>query len=189
MSRSCSATTYFTATACRSFSSRRAGEPKAPPIFGYVVADPQRYGVVELDAQRRPISIVEKPKAPQSDLAVTGLYFYDNNVVEIAAAVKPSARGELEITDVNRAYLERGKLNVEIMGRGFAWLDTGTHDSLIEAGNFVEILERRQGLKLCCPEEIAFNQGLITRAQLLDIAARYGRSGYGKYLAKVAKEN
>ncbi len=158
-------------------------------IFGYVVADPQRYGVVELDAQKRPVSIVEKPTAPQSDLAVTGLYFYDNDVLEIAAAVKPSGRGELEITDVNRAYLERGKLNVEIMGRGFAWLDTGTHDSLIEAGNFVEILERRQGLKMCCPEEIAFNQGLITRAQLLDIAARYGKSGYGKYLARVAKEN
>ncbi len=166
-----------------------SGRTEGATIFGYVVADPQRYGVVELDAQKRPISIVEKPIAPQSDLAVTGLYFYDNDVLEIAAAVKPSGRGELEITDVNRAYLERGKLNVEIMGRGFAWLDTGTHDSLIEAGNFVEILERRQGLKLCCPEEIAFNQGLITRAQLLDIAARYGRSGYGKYLAKVAKEN
>jgi glucose-1-phosphate thymidylyltransferase len=154
-------------------------------IFGYVVRDPQRYGVVELDAQGRPVSIVEKPAAPKSDLAVTGLYFYDNDVLEIAAAVQPSARGELEITDVNRAYLARGTLNVEIMGRGFAWLDTGTHDSLIEAGNFVEILERRQGLKLCCPEEIAYNKGFITRAELLAIAARYGKSGYGNYLVKL----
>ncbi|MGP8232174.1 MAG: glucose-1-phosphate thymidylyltransferase RfbA [Methylovirgula sp.] len=165
-----------------------SGRTEGATIFGYVVRDPQRYGVVELDAQRRPVSIIEKPAAPKSDLAVTGLYFYDNDVLEIAAAVKPSARGELEITDINRAYLERGKLNVEIMGRGFAWLDTGTHDSLLEAGNFVEILERRQGLKMCCPEEIAFSQGLITRAQLLDIAARYGKSGYGKYLARIAKE-
>ncbi len=168
---------------------RASGRTEGATIFGYVVADPRRYGVVELDAQRRPVSIVEKPTAPKSDLAVTGLYFYDNDVLEIAAAVKPSGRSELEITDVNRAYLERGKLNVEIMGRGFAWLDTGTHDSLIEAGNFVEILERRQGLKMCCPEEIAFNQGLITREQLLDIAARYGKSGYGKYLARIAREN
>ncbi len=166
-----------------------SGRTEGATIFGYVVRDPQRYGVVELDAQRRPVSIIEKPAAPKSDLAVTGLYFYDNDVLEIAAAVKPSARGELEITDINRAYLERGKLNVEIMGRGFAWLDTGTHDSLIEAGNFVEILERRQGLKMCCPEEIAYNKGFITRAQLLDIAARYGKSGYGKYLARIAKEN
>ncbi len=166
-----------------------SGRAEGATIFGYVVSDPQRYGVVELDAQRRPVSIVEKPAVPKSDLAVTGLYFYDNDVLEIAAAIKPSGRGELEITDINRAYLERGKLNVEIMGRGFAWLDTGTHDSLIEAGNFVEILERRQGLKMCCPEEIAFSQGLISRAQLLDIAARYGKSGYGKYLARIAKEN
>ena len=166
-----------------------AGRTEGATIFGYVVRDPQRYGVVELDERRRPISIVEKPAAPKSNLAVTGLYFYDNDVLEIAAAVTPSARGELEITDINRAYLQRGKLNVEIMGRGFAWLDTGTHDSLIEAGNFVEILERRQGLKMCCPEEIAFNQGLITRAQLLDIAARYGKSGYGIYLARIAKES
>lgn len=148
--------------------------------------DPERYGVVELDAQHRPVSIVEKPTNPKSDLAVTGLYFYDNEVLEIAASVKPSARGELEITDVNRAYLERGKLSVEIMGRGFAWLDTGTHQSLIEAANFVEILERRQGLKMCCPEEIAFTQGLITRAQLLEVAAQYGKSGYGAYLTKLA---
>lgn len=154
-------------------------------IFGYIVRDPERYGVVELDTQRRPVSIVEKPITPKSDLAVTGLYFYDNEVLEIATAVKPSERGELEITDVNRAYLARGKLNVEVMGRGFAWLDTGTHESLIEAGNFVEILERRQGLKMCCPEEIAFTRGLITRAQLLEAAAQYGKSGYGAYLTKL----
>lgn len=154
-------------------------------IFGYVVRDPERYGVVELDAERRPVSIVEKPMNPKSDLAVTGLYFYDNEVLEIAAAVKPSARGELEITDVNRAYMDLGKLNVEIMGRGFAWLDTGTHESLIEAGTFVEILERRQGLKMCCPEEIAFTRGLITRAQLLAVAAQYDKSGYGAYLTKL----
>ncbi len=151
-------------------------------VFGYVVSDPERYGVVEIDARGLALSIEEKPTRPRSNLAVTGLYFYDNDVLDIAASIKPSARGELEITDVNRAYLERGDLHVEVMGRGFAWLDTGTHDSLAEAGQFVEILERRQGLKMSCIEEIAFNQGFIDRAGLLRAAERYGKSGYGAYL-------
>lgn len=151
-------------------------------VFGYVVSDPHRYGIVEIDAQGRALSIEEKPDTPRSDLAVTGLYFYDNDVLDIAASIAPSHRGELEITDVNRAYLERGDLHVEIMGRGFAWLDTGTHDSLAEAGRFIEILERRQGLKMCCLEEIAFNMGFIDKASLLASADRYGKSGYGQYL-------
>ena len=156
-------------------------------VFGYVVSDPHRHGVVEIDARFRAVSIEEKPAQPKSNLAVTGLYFYDNDVLDIAASIKPSHRGELEITDVNRVYLERGELNVEIMGRGFAWLDTGTHDSLAEAGQFVEILERRQGLKLSCLEEIAYNQGFIDRAMLLESAERYGKSGYGHYLRRVAE--
>jgi glucose-1-phosphate thymidylyltransferase len=159
---------------------------RAATVFGYVVSDPERYGVVEMDAHGQAISIVEKPKQPRSNLAVTGLYFYDNSVLEIAANLKPSPRGELEITDVNQIYLERGQLSVAIMGRGFAWLDTGTHDSLMEAGQFVEILERRQGLKISCPEEIAYNQGFISREHLLLSAERYGKSGYGKYLAAIA---
>jgi glucose-1-phosphate thymidylyltransferase len=156
-------------------------------IFAYVVSDPERYGVVEIDAQGLAISIEEKPPAPKSNLAVTGLYFYDNSVLDIAAGLAPSARGELEITDVNRAYLERGTLAVEIMGRGFAWLDTGTHASLLEAGQYVEILERRQGLKICCPEEIAYNRGFIDRDRLIDSASHYGKSGYGKYLMRIAQ--
>ena len=156
-------------------------------VFGYIVSDPERYGVVEMGADGRALSIEEKPAAPKSNLAVTGLYFYDNGVLDIAASIPPSARGELEITDVNRVYLERGSLRVEIMGRGFAWLDTGTHDSLSEAGQFVEILERRQGLKISCLEEIAFHQGFIDRDTLLRSAARYGKSGYGKYLKRVAE--
>ena len=156
-------------------------------VFGYVVSDPHRYGVVEIDDRARAISIEEKPAQPKSNLAVTGLYFYDNDVLDIAASIKPSHRGELEITDVNRVYLERGDLHVEIMGRGFAWLDTGTHDSLAEAGQFVEILERRQGLKMSCLEEIAYNQGFIDRAMLLKSAERYGKSGYGHYLRRVAE--
>jgi len=154
-------------------------------VFGYVVSDPQRYGVVEIDKQGRALSIEEKPAKPRSNLAVTGLYFYDNQVLDIAAAIKPSGRGELEITDVNRTYMESGTLAVEIMGRGYAWLDTGTHDSLLEASQYVEILERRQGLKVCCPEEIAFARGFIGAEQLLESAARYGKSGYGDYLRRL----
>lgn len=157
-------------------------------IFGYVVSDPERYGVVDIDSKGRALSIIEKPKEPRSNLAVTGLYFYDNSVLDIAAGLKPSARGELEITDVNSVYLERGELSVEIMGRGFAWLDTGTHASLLEAGQFVEILERRQGLKMSCPEEIAYKKGFIDRDRLLHSAERYGKSGYGKYLQALALE-
>ncbi|MDP2409311.1 MAG: glucose-1-phosphate thymidylyltransferase RfbA [Pseudolabrys sp.] len=155
-------------------------------VFGYMVSDPQRYGVVEIDAAGRALSIEEKPAAPRSNLAVTGLYFYDNAVLDIAAAILPSARGELEITDVNRVYMERGLLHVAIMGRGFAWLDTGTHDSLLEAATFVEILERRQGLKMSCPEEIAYRQGFIDGDGLMRAAERYGKSGYGAYLRRVA---
>jgi glucose-1-phosphate thymidylyltransferase len=166
---------------------RAAARQRGATVFGYVVSDPERYGVVELDAQAKAISIEEKPAKPRSQLAITGLYFYDHRVVEIAAAVKPSARGEIEITDVNRAYMESGDLNVEIMSRGIAWLDTGTHDSLLEAGQFVEILERRQGLKIACPEEIAFVQGFITREQLKEAANRSGKSGYGQYLFRLLK--
>ncbi len=163
--------------------------PRGATIFAYVVSDPERYGVVDIDAQGRALTIEEKPTAPKSDLAVTGLYFYDNSVLDIAAGLKPSARGELEITDVNRAYLERGTLAVEIMGRGFAWLDTGTHASLLEAGQYVEILERRQGLKICCPEEIAYHRGFIDRDRLIESAGQYGKSGYGKYLMRIVQSD
>ena len=166
-----------------SASARRGGAT----VFGYTVADPERYGVVEMNAAGKALSIEEKPDQPKSSLAVTGLYFYDNKVLDIAASLKPSARGEYEITDVNRVYLDQGQLHVEMMGRGFAWLDTGTHDSLAEAGQFVEILERRQGLKMCCLEEIGYNQGLISRDRLLVSAERYGKSGYGRYLRRVAE--
>jgi glucose-1-phosphate thymidylyltransferase len=161
---------------------------KGATVFGYVVSDPERYGVVEVDPDGRALSIEEKPKKPRSNLAVTGLYLYDNDVLDIAAKLKPSERGELEITDVNRVYLEHGMLNVAIMGRGFAWLDTGTHDTLMEAAEFVHVLERRQGLKLCCPEEIAYRKGFIDRSGLLAAAERYGQSGYGGYLNAVARE-
>jgi glucose-1-phosphate thymidylyltransferase len=154
-------------------------------VFGYQVSDPQRYGVIEIDADGRAISIEEKPNTPRSNLAVTGLYFYDNSVLDIAARLRPSQRGELEITDVNRAYLESGLLAVQIMGRGFTWLDTGTPSSLLEAGQYVEILERRQGLKICCPEEIAFHKGFIDQERLVQNAFRYGKSSYGDYLLKL----
>lgn len=151
-------------------------------VFAYHVNDPERYGVVEFDKSMRAVSIEEKPVKPRSSWAVTGLYFYDKDVVEIAANLKPSPRGELEITDVNRAYLERGALNVEQMGRGYAWFDTGTPDSLLEASEFVATLERRQGFKICCPEEIAFRMGFIDQAALAKLAEAYGKSAYGKYL-------
>ena len=158
-------------------------------VFGYVVADPERYGVVELDATGKAISIEEKPTNPRSNHAITGLYFYDNRVLDIAADVKPSARGEIEISDINRAYMEMGELHVMSMDRGTAWLDTGTHDSLIEAGHFVEILERRQGLKISCPEEVAYLNGLIDRNQLIAAAKRCGKSSYGKYLLQIAGQS
>ncbi|MGC3999872.1 MAG: glucose-1-phosphate thymidylyltransferase RfbA [Anaeromyxobacter sp.] len=151
-------------------------------VFAYLVNDPERYGVVEFDAKRRAISIEEKPKQPKSRYAVTGLYFYDEQVAELAKQVKPSARGELEITDLNRMYLEQGSLSVEIMGRGYAWLDTGTHDSLLEAGQFIATLEKRQGLKVSCPEEIAWRNGWIDDTALENLAAALGKSGYGAYL-------
>jgi len=158
---------------------------KGATIFGYVVSDPERYGVLEMDAGGKVLSIEEKPQQPKSNYAVTGLYFYDNQVVEIAAAIRPSGRGELEITDVNRAYLERGALHVELMGRGYAWLDTGTHASLIEAAHFVQIVEQRQGLRIACPEEIAFRLGFISGEQLLAAAKAHDKSGYGHYLRAI----
>ena len=154
-------------------------------IFGYVVNAPDRYGVVELDQHNRAISIEEKPRQPKSNVAVTGLYFYDNDVLDIAASVKPSARGEIEITDVNRVYLERGDLSVELLGRGFAWLDTGTHASLVEASHFVQILEQRQGLRIACPEEIALRLGYISVGSFYAAAQKCARSGYGEYLMSV----
>jgi len=150
--------------------------------------DPERYGVVEFDAARRAISIEEKPKAPKSPYAVTGLYFYDAQVCDIAASIKPSARGELEITEVNVQYLRQGELNVEIMGRGYAWLDTGTHDSLLEAGQFIATIEKRQGLKVACPEEIAYRNGWIDATQLEALAAPLLKNGYGQYLLQVLRE-
>ena len=157
-------------------------------VFAYHVHDPERYGVVDFDSHRRALSIEEKPKAPKSNYAVTGLYFYDEQVCDIAASIAPSPRGELEITDVNAVYLQRGQLNVEIMGRGYAWLDTGTHDSLMEAGQFISTLEKRQGLKVACPEEIAYRRGWIDAAQLERLAQPLLKNGYGQYLQKVLHE-
>lgn len=154
-------------------------------VFGYHVNDPERFGVVEFDSAGKAISIEEKPKAPKSNYAVTGLYFYDNKVVELARQVKPSARGELEITDLNNAYLQRGELQVSLLGRGFAWLDTGTHDSLMEASQFVHTIEVRQGLKVACLEEIAFNQGWLSAVQLAIQAEALGKTGYGQYLQRL----
>jgi glucose-1-phosphate thymidylyltransferase len=169
--------------ALRAADERRQGAT----VFAYAVTDPQRYGVVEFDGKRRAVSIEEKPAQPKSRYAVTGLYFYDQQVAELARTVKPSARGELEITDLNRLYLERGDLTVEIMGRGFAWLDTGTHDSLLDAGQFIATIEKRQGLKVACPEEIAWRQGWIDDAQLERCAADLGKSTYADYLRTLLK--
>ena len=166
----------------RTLLARATERPRGATVFGYIVADPQRYGVVELDQQARAVSLEEKPVRPKSNYAVTGLYFYDNQVLDIAAAVKPSSRGELEITDVNRAYMERGDLFVEIMGRGFAWFDTGTPASLVDAAQFVHVVEQRQGLRIACPEEIAFRLGYISADQLLEAGIRQEKSGYGQYL-------
>jgi glucose-1-phosphate thymidylyltransferase len=157
-------------------------------VFAYHVTDPERYGVVAFDDQKRALSIEEKPKAPKSNYAVTGLYFYDQQVCDIAANIKPSPRGELEITDVNAAYLNQKQLNVEIMGRGYAWLDTGTHDSLLEASQFIATLEKRQGLKVACPEEIAFRSGWIGAAQLESLAQPMLKNGYGRYLMQVLSD-
>jgi glucose-1-phosphate thymidylyltransferase len=154
-------------------------------VFAYHVQDPERYGVVEFDTNHRAISIEEKPVNPKSSYAVTGLYFYDNQVCDIAASIRPSARGELEITDVNRIYLERGKLNVEVMGRGMAWLDTGTHESLLDAAQFIATIERRQGLKVACPEEIAYRSGYIDAVQLERLAQPLKKNGYGQYLLQI----
>ena len=157
-------------------------------VFAYHVNDPERYGVVEFDQSYKAISIEEKPQKPRSNYAVTGLYFYDNQVCDIAAAIKPSARGELEITDVNRVYLEKQQLSVEIMGRGFAWLDTGTHDSLLDAAGFIATLQKRQGLMVACPEEIAYRQGWVSAEAVEKVAAQLSKNSYGQYLSKILKE-
>ena len=157
-------------------------------MFGYRVSDPERYGVVSFDDDGRAVTIEEKPEQPKSPYAVTGLYFYDNRVLDIAAGLKPSARGEYEITDVNRVYLERRALTVEMMGRGFAWLDTGTHESLLQAGTFVETIEKRQGQKIACPEEIAYEQGWIATEDVERLAAPLAKNGYGQYLLRLVAE-
>ena len=161
---------------------------KGATVFGYQVKDPERFGVVEFDEHKRAISLEEKPTQPKSNFAVTGLYFYDNDVIQIAKEVKPSERGELEITTVNQMYLERGDLNVELLGRGFAWLDTGTHASLLEAAQFVETLEKRQGYKVACLEEIAFNQGWLSQKQILEIGQSMSKNDYGQYLISLVEQ-
>lgn len=167
---------------------RAATKGTGATVFGYHVQDPERFGVVEFNADKKAVSIEEKPDQPKSNYAVTGLYFYDNSVVEIAKNIKPSPRGELEITDVNKVYLEQGALDVEIMGRGFAWLDTGTHESLLEASTFIETIEKRQNLKVACLEEIAYRMGYIDRDQLVSLAQPLKKNGYGKYLLRIAAE-
>jgi glucose-1-phosphate thymidylyltransferase len=167
---------------------RAAARKRGATVFAYPVNDPQRYGVVEFDAKGRAVSLEEKPKKPKSRYAVVGLYFYDNRVVKVAEGLKPSARGELEITDVNRKYLEWGALEVVPMGRGYAWLDTGTHESLLEAAHFIETIEKRQGLKVACPEEIAYRQGYISARKLRALARPLARSGYGEYLLRVLSD-
>jgi glucose-1-phosphate thymidylyltransferase len=165
-----------------------AAQTDGATVFAYAVQDPERYGVVEFDSERRAISLEEKPAKPKSRYAVTGIYFYDHQVVGVAESLKPSPRGELEITDVNRWYLERGQLRTQVLGRGIAWLDTGTHDSLLEASNFIHTLEHRQGLKVSCPEEIAYRLGYIDADQLRELAAKIGKSTYGRYLVRLLEE-
>jgi glucose-1-phosphate thymidylyltransferase len=168
---------------------KAAKQQHGATVFGYWVADPERYGVLDLNLDKSVRAIIEKPNPAPSNWAVTGLYFYDRNVCDIAATLKPSARGELEITDLNNVYLQRGQLNVELFGRGFAWLDTGTPDSLLEASNFIATVEKRQGLKIAAPEEIAWRQGYISAAQVEAIAAAYGKNGYGQYLRRILSED
>ena len=167
---------------------RAAAQPRGATVFAYPVNDPERYGVVEFDEERQVVSLEEKPVRPKSRYAVTGLYYYDAQAVEVAASLRPSARGELEITDVNRWYLQRGQLRMEIFGRGMAWLDTGTHDSLLDAANFIQTIEHRQGLKVACPEEIAFRQGYISARQLEALADGLGKSSYAEYLRRILTE-
>jgi glucose-1-phosphate thymidylyltransferase len=168
---------------------RASGRPKGATVFAYRVRDPQRYGVVELDASGRPVGLIEKPVQPRSPWAVTGLYFYDNRVLDVAARLQPSARGELEITDVNRAYLEWGELEVELLGRGMAWLDTGTQEALLQASNFIQAIEQRQGLKVACPEEIAYKLGYISASDVLQIAESMRHNDYGTYLVRLIEED